>query len=164
MRQQRQDRASPRGEWPNRRRPRLVTHAIDMIDTALLACFVATLLASAVAVATQLRTLQMGPPVGQILRFGPYAQPGPIWRIDAVRSIDRRRCVLQPTVMASAHGSMVVEQRLGDGRSYQAHWVGGPTSDGDGNCGNAVDLTIELPAMQTLVNADALARHFFLGF
>src|ERR1700722_4321952 len=97
----------------NRWRPRLATNTVDMIDTALLACFVVTLLASAVAVATQLRYLQMGPPVGAILRFGPYAQPGPIWRIDAVRSVDRRRCVLQPTVMARAYGSMVVEQRRG---------------------------------------------------
>ncbi len=139
-------------------------NTVDMIDTALMACFIATLLASGVAAATQLRSLEMGPPVGEILRFGPYAQPGPTWQIDAVRSVDRRRCVLQPVVMAQARGSLVVEQRLADGRTFLAHWVGGPTSDGGVYCGSAVDLTIALPEMQTLVNADAAARHFFLGF
>lgn len=148
----------------NRRRQRLTTITADTIDTVLLASLIAALLAGAVAAATLLRTLKFGPPVGDILRFGPYAQPAPIWRIDAVRSSDHRHCVLQPAVMAKAHGSLVVEQRLADGRTFQVHWAGGPTGDADGNCGSAVDLTLEFPEMQTLVNADAAGRHFFLGF
>jgi hypothetical protein len=66
--------------------------------------------------------------------------------------------------MGKVHGSMVVEQRLPDGRTFRAHWAGGPTSDGDGNCGSAADLTLGLVEMQTLLNADAATRHWhFVG-
>lgn len=135
-----------------------------MIGTALQACLLAGLLASAVGVAAWLHAMQFGPPVGEILRFGPYGQPAPIWQIQAVRSSDHRRCVLKPAVMAMAHGSVVVERRLA-GPTFQAHWAGGPTSDGDGNCGSAADLTLGLIEMQTLVNADGAGRHWsVVGF
>jgi len=59
---------------------------------------------------------------------------------------------------------MVVERRLSDGRTFLAHWAGGPTSDDAGNCGSDVDLAIGLAAMQTLVSADATAVHWhFIG-
>lgn len=148
----------------NRRRQRLATTTVEIIDTALLACLVAGVLVGVVAAVTLLRTLQMGPPVGEILRFGPYPEATPLWRIDAVRSADHRHCILQPAVMEKAHGSVVVEQRFADGRTFLVHWEGGPTSDGAANCGSAMDLILGLPEMQTLVNADAAGRHFFLGF
>ena len=66
--------------------------------------------------------------------------------------------------MAVSQGSMVVERRLPDGRTFLAHWAGGPTSDDAGNCGSDVDLAIGLAAMQTLVSADATAVHWhFIG-
>ena len=148
----------------NRRR-RVTADATEMIGTALQACLIASLLASAVGAATHLRTLQFGPCVGEILRFGPFGQMAPEWQIEAIRSSDHRRCVLKPAAMGTAHGSMVVERRMADGRTFQAHWIGGPTSEGDGNCGNPADLTIGLVEMQTLLNADALTRHWhFIGF
>jgi hypothetical protein len=147
----------------NRRR-RLAFDPTEYISTVLLACLIACLLASAVGVATLLSTLQFGPGVGEILQFGPYAQMTPEWRIEAVRSSDHRRCVLKPAIMGQVPGSMVVEQRLPDGRTFRTHWAGGPTSDGDGNCGSAADLTLGLVEMQTLVNADAATRHsHFVG-
>jgi hypothetical protein len=144
---------------------RIVTDPTELIGTALLACLIACLLASAVGAATMLRTLQFGPPVGEILLFGPYGQMTPGWRIDAVRSADHRRCVLKPAVMGTGRGSMVVERRMPDGRTFQTHWAGGPTSEGDGNCGSTADLTLGLVEMQTLLNADAATRHWhFIGF
>lgn len=145
-----------------RQRQRLAADTGETIRTLLQACLLAGLLASAAGVAAVLHTVQFGPPVGEILRFGPYGQPAPIWQIQAVRSSDHRRCVLKPAIMATAHGSVVVERRLA-GPTFQAHWAGGPTSDGDGNCGSVADLTLGLVEMQTLVNADATARHWYFG-
>jgi hypothetical protein len=102
--------------------------------------------------------------VGEILHFGPYDGWNPVWQIDAERWPDRRHCVLKPAVMAAAHGSLVVEQRRGDGRTFRIHWAGGPTSDGGADCGSAADLTVGLTAMQTLLNADTAAQHWpFIG-
>ena len=148
----------------NRRR-RIVADPTGTIGTVLLGCLIASLLAGAVGAATLLCTLQFGPSVGEILQFGPYGQTAPEWRVDAVRASDHRHCVLKPAVMGATHGSMVVEQRASDGRTFQAYWAGGPTSEGEGNCGSAVDLTLGLVEIQTLLNADAAARHWrFVGF
>lgn len=147
------------------RRHRLSADIEEVVGTALRAGLIATLLAGAVGAATLLRTLQFGPPVGEILQFGSYDQYSPDWRISAVRSSDHRRCVLKPAMLSAERGSVVVEQRLDDGWTFQAHWSGGPTSDGDGNCGSAADLILGLTEMQALVNADAAARHWgFIGF
>jgi hypothetical protein len=148
----------------NRRR-RLAADAMETIGTALLACLIASLLASVVAAATLLDTVQFGPDVGEIVQFASYGHLAPEWRISAERSSDHRYCVLQPATMAAVHGSMVVEQRAADGRTFRAYWVGGPTSEGDTNCGNTADLTLGLVEMQTLRNADAASRHWaFVGF
>ena len=143
----------------------MVADATEVIGTALLAGLIASLLASAVGATTLLGTIQFGPRVGEILQFGPYGQLTPEWRVDAVRSSDHRHCVLKPAVMGTVRGSMVVERRMPDGRTFQAHWIGGPTSEGAENCGSAVDLTLGLVQMQTLLNADAAVRHWhFIGF
>lgn len=148
----------------NRRR-RLAYYSQEQIGTVLLACLIAGLLAGGVGVVALLPLVQLGPEVGEILHFGPYGQMAPSWRIDATRSADHRRCVLQPAVMGTEHGSMVVEQRLADGRTFRAHWAGGPTSSGDKDCGSPADLTLGLVEMQTLLNADAASRHWhFAGF
>lgn len=149
----------------NHRRRRLHADTGEIIGTAFLACIIAGLLASTVGAATLLRSLQFGPPVGEMLLFRPYAQMAPEWRIDAVRSADHRRCILKPAIMSAEHGSVVVEQRQSNGPTFQVHWAGGPTSDGNGDCGGAVDLILGLTQMQTLVNADSTATHWrFAGF
>jgi hypothetical protein len=108
--------------------------------------------------------VQFGPPVGEILTFDWYGRLTPAWRVNAMRSSTNRYCILKPAVMAATHGSMVVERRMPDGRTFLAHWAGGPTSDDAGNCGSDVDLTIGLAAMQTLVSVDAKAMHWwFVG-
>lgn len=148
----------------NRRR-RIATDHTETIGTALLAGLIAGLLASVVGAASVLRTLQFGPCVGEILVFGPYTQMSPDWRINAERSSDHRHCVLKPAVMGTGRGSMVVERRAADGRTFQAYWAGGPTSEGNTDCGSAVDLALGLIEMQTLRNADAASRHWrFIEF
>jgi len=149
----------------DRRRQRIARSASAIIEAALPAFLIAGILVAATDSAAVLDNLDFGPPVGQILTFGPYSQPGPVWHVTVARAPGQRPCVLQPAIMATAPGSMVVESRSADGRVYRAHWAGGPTSDHASDCGAAADLTIALAAMQTLVNADALGRQrlVFIG-
>lgn len=158
---------SDRDPWRNamnRRRQRLLRDANGMVGTASVAFALAGLLIGMVGAVILLQTLQFGPPVGEILRFGPYDGWTPVWQIDAERSTDRHRCVLKPAVMAATHGSMVVEQRRDDGRTFLIHWAGGPTSNDRADCGSAADLMVGLTAMQTLLNADAAGQHWhFIG-
>ncbi len=148
----------------NRWRYRVVNRAIELFETILLAALLAGALISAVGALSLLPQVQFGPPLGEILTFGWYGQLTPSWHVDAVQAATHRHCLLKPAVMAATRGSMVVERRMPDGRTFLAHWAGGPTSDDAGNCGTDVDLTIGLGAMQTLVSVDAKAVHWhFVG-
>jgi hypothetical protein len=148
----------------NRWRYRAVNRAIELFETVLLAALLAGSLICAVGALSLLPQVEFGPPVGEILTFGWYGRPTPTWHVDATQSSNNRHCLLEPAVMAATHGSMVVERRMPDGRTFLAHWAGGPTSDDAGNCGSDVDLTIGLAAMQTLVSVDAKAVHWhFVG-
>jgi hypothetical protein len=148
----------------NRRRYRVVNGAIQTLETVLLAALLAGALVCAVGALSLLPQVQFGPPVGQIVTFRWFGQPTPSWHVDAMQSSTNRHCILKPAIMAATRGSMVVERRMRDGRTFLAHWAGGPTSDDARNCGSNVDLTIGLAAMQTLLSADAKAVHwYFVG-
>ncbi len=148
----------------NRRWARAVHRAAETLATILVAVLLAGAMISAVGAFSLLPRVQFGPPVGEILTFRWYGWLTPTWHVGAVQSSTNRYCILKPAVMAVSHGSMVVERRLPDGRTFLAHWAGGPTSDDGGNCGSDVDLAIGLAAMQTLVSADAKAVHwYFIG-
>lgn len=145
-------------------RYRAVDRAIELFETVLLAIVLAGALVCAVGALSLLPQVQFGPPVGEILTFGWYGRPTPTWYVDAMQSSTNRHCRLEPAIMAATHGSMVVERRMPDGRTFLAHWAGGPTSVDAGNCGSNVDLAIGLGAMQTLVSLDAKAVHwYFVG-
>ena len=147
-----------------RSRSRAVNCAIELFETALLGALLAGALVSVVGALSLLPQVQFGPPVGEILTFSWYGQLRPTWHVNAVQSSTNRYCILKPGVMAATHGSMVVERRMPDGRTFLAHWAGGPTSDDAWNCGSDVDLAIGLAAMQTLVSIDAKAVHWcFVG-
>ena len=120
----------------------------------LLACLVASLLASLAAAASVICSLQFGPPVGEILSFRPGGYIPPDWQIAVRHAADQRRCILSPVVMSAVRGSIVVERRLADGWTYQVHWAGARTSDGGGNCGSTADLRVGRTEMQALVNAE----------
>ncbi len=157
--------ASPLGgRWARR----IVGNIGDVLAVALSPSLLASLLIAMAAMTAELALLdhiQFGPPVGAILTFGPYYHPAPVWHLTVLRDSDQRRCLLQPAVMATAPGSLIVEARSADGRSFRVHWAGGPTSDRAHDCGNGADLTIGLPAMQTLLNANGFGhQHWeFIG-
>jgi hypothetical protein len=148
----------------NRRRYRVVNGAIQTLETVLLAALLAGALVCAVGALSLLPQVQFGPPVGEIVTFRWFGELTPSWHVDAMQSSTNRHCILKPAIMAATRGSMVVERRMPDGRTFLAHWAGGPTSDDARNCGSDVDLTIGLAAMQTLLSADAKAVHwYFVG-
>ena len=62
-------------------------------------------------------------------------------------------CKLQPVVMASAGGSLVVERRTNNSRTYQVHWAGRQTSEPTSDCGPAADLLVSRIDLQLLSNA-----------
>jgi hypothetical protein len=144
----------------NRRRQRLIAGLDGVVDTALLGGLVGSLLAGAVATVIMLETLQFGPAVGAILRFERFGQPAPLWHVDAIRVADGQHCVMKPAIMGLVHGSMVVEARLPDGRTFRVHWGGGPSSDDSGNCGSAVDLNLGLVALRRLFEAQGAPGHW----
>lgn len=146
----------------NRRRQRVGADIGEAVGTALLALLLASLLTGAVGLLSLLDDVRFGPSLGTVLTFGPYGANPPGWQVEAVRVSDHRRCILRPAVMGAGPGSMVVDQRLADGPTFRAHWAGGPTSDGRSDCGSGVDVTISLPAMQTLVDGAAAASHWYL--
>lgn len=148
----------------NRRRQRTAHRATELVEAFLLAIPLAGVLIGVVGALSLVPQVQFGPPVGEILTFGQYGLLTPRWHVSAVQATTNRYCVLKPAVMAVAQASMVVERRMPDGRTFLAHWAGGPTSDDAGNCGNDVELAIRLPAMQLLVGADTHAVHWvFVG-
>ena len=62
-------------------------------------------------------------------------------------------CKLQPVVMASAGGSLVVERRTNNSRTYLVHWAGQQTSDPASDCGTTADLLVSRTDLQLLSNA-----------
>ena len=120
----------------------------------MLACVVAALLVSSVAVVTAASTIEIGPKVGDILVFRPGAHAPADWEFSVAAPLARptSTCTLRPDVMASGGGSLVVEQRL-DRRSYRVHWAGKQTSDGPADCGSTADLVVSGTDLQLLTNA-----------
>ncbi len=52
-------------------------------------------------------------------------------------------CVLDPTIMQQAGGSLIVEAAgLAGGRPYRVHWAGARTSGSGTDCGRSVDLLL----------------------
>ena len=79
----------------------------------MLACLLAALLASAVAMVSAARTIEIGPSVGDILVFRQGARMPPDWAFTvATAQAPDVTCSLRPAAMASQGGSIVVEQRL----------------------------------------------------
>jgi len=124
------------------------------IKTIVTAALIATVLASGAAMMAAARTVDLAPKVGDILVFRPEAQLPADWEFNAVTQSDQLpvSCRLQPAVMASAGGSLVVEQRSNDARTYRVHWAGRETS-ADNDCGEAADLLVSRADLQLLSNA-----------
>ena len=125
----------------------------EVARTAILACLLAALLASTVAMVSAARTIQIGPKVGDILVFRQGARMPPDWGFTvATESAPSVTCSLQPIVMASQGGSIVVEQRSRASATFRVHWAGGRTSNAGEDCGNDAALVVPGADLQLLVN------------
>jgi hypothetical protein len=143
--------------------------ARDVIGTALIACVLAALLTSSVAVVSAARTIDIAPKIGDILVFRVGAQVPTEWEFAAVTVSDQVpvSCNLRPDVMVSAGGSLVVEERFENKRMYRVHWAGQHTGDGESDCGSAADLLISRSDLQLLINAvggTGVQRRTYAGF
>ena len=136
------------------KRLRFPNNGGEIARTAIMACLVAALLASSVAVVSAARTIELGPAVGDILVFRHGTTLAGDWEFTATKAgATVATCSLRPAVMAASGGSLVVEQRFQDPRSYSVHWAGGPTSDGATNCGDNAELVVPGADLQLLANA-----------
>ncbi len=63
-------------------------------------------------------------------------------------------CMLNPTVMASNGGSLVVEARRDTSPPvYRLHWAGKQTEAGPNDCGATADFSVTRTDLQKLANA-----------
>jgi hypothetical protein len=129
--------------------------AADIAGTALLACLLAALLASSVAVVSAARTIDIAPKIGDILVFRVGAQVPTEWEFPAVTISDQLpvSCNLRPDVMVADGGSLVVEERFANKRMYRVHWAGQHSSNGESDCGATADLLVSRNDLQLLINA-----------
>jgi hypothetical protein len=129
--------------------------ATNIAGTALLACLLAALLASSVALVSAARTIDIAPKIGDILVFRIGAQVPTEWEFPAVTLSDQLpvSCNLRPDVMVADGGSLVVEERFANKRMYRVHWAGQHTGNGTSDCGATADLLVSRNDLQLLINA-----------
>jgi hypothetical protein len=126
----------------------------DVARTAVLASLIAGLLVTGVAMVLAATTFDVGPKVGDILVFRQGARMPNDWEFTvATAASPAVTCSLQPEAMASGGGSLVVEKRFEQPRTFQVHWAGVRTSDATGDCGNSAELVVQRPDLQLLSNA-----------
>ena len=140
----------------------------DLARTAVLASVIAGLLVSGVAVVSAATTIDMGPKVGDILVFRQGARMPNDWEFTvATTASPATTCSLRPEVMASEGGSLVVEQRFQQPRTFHVHWAGAHTSEGAADCGSNAELVLAGPDLQLLSNAvggAGVEHRTFVGF
>jgi hypothetical protein len=137
-------------------RKRTYPHSAKEIGrTAVLAGLIAGLLASGVAMTTVVRTIDLGPKVGDILVFRQGAHMPPDWEFTVASTAagEMASCLLQPDIMAAGGGSLVVEERSLSPRRFRVHWAGKRTSQGSANCGQNAELEVSGMDLQLLSNA-----------
>ncbi len=99
------------------------------------------------------------PIVGDIVVFAPNSQDADVWQLQVpATKVDRPHagaaCALNPTVMATSGGSLVVESRVNSSPPvYRLHWAGARTENGSGDCGASADITVSRIDLQKLANA-----------
>jgi hypothetical protein len=100
------------------------------------------------------------PKIGDIVVFRPGSQDTDMWQMSipatlvSARDASVTECQLDPNVMATDGGSLVVEGRQDEpALMYRIHWAGKRTTKDHGNCGSAVDLAVSRTDLQRLANA-----------
>ena len=135
--------------------PRHIQNAsTETARTAVLACLIAALLASSVAVVSAARSIDIGPRVGDILVFHQGARMPSDWEFTVdTASEPGATCRLRPEAMAAQGGSLVVERRFAAPRTFQVQWAGGRTSQSGSDCGSNAQLIVTGDDLQLLTNA-----------
>jgi hypothetical protein len=99
------------------------------------------------------------PKLGDIVVFKAGSEDSDTWQMSIPATVitatnKPEMCTLDPNVMASDGGSLVVEGRQDEPTlQYHIHWAGTQTSKGETNCGPAADLTVSRTDLQRLANA-----------
>ncbi len=99
------------------------------------------------------------PRVGDIVVFQPNSQASDVWQLEVpATGVAGRKgadtCILNPTVMATGGGSLVVEARRDTSPPvYRLHWAGKQTQGGPDDCGATADLSVTRTDLQKLANA-----------
>ena len=113
-------------------------------------------------------TVDLGPRVGDILVFHRGARMPADWEFTAATAAAApTTCTLRPDVMAAEGGSLVVEQSFDSPRSFQVHWAGARTSQGNSDCGSSAELMLPEGDLQLLSNAvggPGVERSVFIRF
>jgi hypothetical protein len=135
-------------------------------NTSLLTTWLPIVTAIAIMVTGCLSTLlvlemdEFQPKIGDIVVFKPGSQDTDMWQMSIqatmlpANSAPATDCSLDPNVMATGGGSLVVEGREGEpSLLYRVHWSGDRTSKGSDNCGSAIDLAMARSDLQRLANA-----------
>ena len=100
------------------------------------------------------------PKVGDLVAFKPGSQDTDMWQMSIPATLASSSssqgtvCTLDPNVMATDGGSLIVEGREDvPTLQYRLHWAGGPTDKSGANCGNDADLLVSRTDLQRLANA-----------
>jgi len=100
------------------------------------------------------------PKIGDIVVFKPGSEDTDTWQMSipatmmSVAHAPVAACSLDPNVMATDGGSLVVEGRQDEpSLLYRIHWAGMRTTKDSGNCGPSADLTVSRTDLQRLANA-----------
>jgi hypothetical protein len=99
------------------------------------------------------------PRVGDMVVFRPNSQDSDVWQLqvpatEVAGRVGMSACTLNPTVMATNGGSLVVEARRETSPPvYRLHWAGKQTDSGPTDCGPAADFSVTRTDLQKLANA-----------
>jgi hypothetical protein len=135
-------------------------------NTSLLTTWLPIVTAMAIMVTGCLSTIlvlemdEFQPKIGDIVVFKPGSQDPDMWQMSIqattlpTKTASATDCSLDPNVMATDGGSLVVEGRETEPSVlYRVHWAGGGTSEGSDSCGSTVDLAMARSDLQRLANA-----------
>jgi hypothetical protein len=99
------------------------------------------------------------PKVGDMVVFKPGSEDTEMWQMSipatkvSLGGTPVAACTLDPNVMATDGGSLVVEgMRDHPALAYQVHWAGARTAK-DGGCGASAQVTVSRTDLQRLANA-----------
>jgi len=99
------------------------------------------------------------PKIGDIVVFKAGSQDTDTWEMSipvttvSAIGLPITACTLDPNVMATEGGSLVVEGRQDEpSLSYRVHWAGTRTAPMPRNCGSAADVTVSRTDLQRLAN------------